>query len=139
MTSLYLAFWATPTISMSSSGRPPRAAILLPTASRPRPNFFANCSLTMATLAAPAPSARVNSRPDRSRMPSVRRKSGATALKLETMSVSGPASKPSTETPWPQLSPARTGTTDPVTLDTPGIAASSSSSRSNNWRDRSDV
>jgi hypothetical protein len=59
---LYFASFTSPTISMSSLPLVP-ISIRLPTASRPRLNFFANASLTIATLGAPRRSARVNSRP----------------------------------------------------------------------------
>ena len=58
-----------PTIWTSSAGVP--RDVRLPTASRPRPNFLANCSLTIATLGAFSESAGVNSPPEISGTPSV--------------------------------------------------------------------
>jgi hypothetical protein len=108
--------------------------IRLPTASFPRLNFFANASFTIATFGAPAASAGVSSRPERSGMPRVRKKPGPISLKLECVSVSGPDSNPCTRTPEPQLLPDIRGTIDAVTLVTPGSAASSSSMRSKSAR-----
>ena len=71
-TSLYFAFCTRPTISMSSLLV--RAVVAHALADRrrgPRLNFFANASLTIATFGAPSASARVNSRPAISGMPSV--------------------------------------------------------------------
>ena len=76
LTSLYFAFRTRPTISMSARRCRRRLPMRLPTASRPRLNFFANASLTIATFGAPCASARVNSRPASSGMPSVREVSG---------------------------------------------------------------
>ena len=54
MTSLYFAFCTRPTISMSSASPVRPLPMRLPTASRPRLNFFANASLTIATFGAPS-------------------------------------------------------------------------------------
>ncbi len=58
---------------------------------------------------------------------------------MESLSVSGPAGKPCTVTPLPQLLPASSGTIAPAAPLTPGTAASSSSTRSNSAFDRSGV
>ena len=52
LTSLYFAFFAIATISIVSGVFGPLLLIRLPTASRPRLNFFANASLTIATCGA---------------------------------------------------------------------------------------
>src|SRR5262245_31133948 len=57
------------------------------------------------------------------------------ALKRELESVSGPASKPCTETLSPQLFPASSATNPPLTLETPGSADTSVSIRLNKSRD----
>ena len=72
-------------------------------------------------------------------MPTVPKKPGPTSLYIELVSVSGLAAKPCTETPLPQLLPASSGTSAPAAPLTPGIAASSSSTRSNSAFDRSGV
>ena len=71
LTSLYFAFFTSPTISIVSGVLAPLLLMRLPTASRPRLNFFANASLTIATFGAVSASARVKSRPASSGMPSV--------------------------------------------------------------------
>jgi hypothetical protein len=60
-------------------------------------------------------------------------------LKRDSVSVSGPALKPSTATEFPQLLPASKGTVALVTPVTPGSALSSSSTFSYNCSDRSGV
>ena len=103
---------------------PAVVAIRLPTASRPRLNFFANASLTIATFGARR---RVGSRElaageqrDAER-PEV---AGADVVVVASaVSVSGPAVNPSTDTPLPQLLPASSGTVDADTPVTPGSAA----------------
>jgi hypothetical protein len=125
-------------ISMSSF--PPRPARMrFPTAPRPRLNLRVKASFTMATFGAPAASARVKSRPARSGTPRVRKKPGPTRLNAESVSASGPASKPSTDTPLLQLLPEMSGTIEAATPVTPGTAPSSSSMRSNRARDWSGV
>jgi hypothetical protein len=91
----------------------------------------------MATFGVFTVSARVNSRPATSGMLIVFKKPGPTMFNEAFVFVSGPASNPSTTRLLFQLSPASTGTTAATTLVTPGIAAISSSTRSNSWRVRS--
>ena len=114
----------------------PDVDIRLPTASRPRLNFFANASLTIATFCDVVVSASVNSRPAISGTPRVRKKLGPIWLKLEWVSVSGPAWNPWTLTPLPQLLPPSSGTIDAATPVTPGTDASSCSSRLKNAWER---
>ncbi len=61
-------------------------------------------------------------------MPMVPKNAAPTWLKRALASVSGVFAKPSTDTSFPQLLPARTGTIAAVTPVTPGRARSSSSS-----------
>ncbi len=120
---------------LSESSGPP-CAIHLPTASRPRLNFLAKVSLTTATRPEPCTSEVVNSRPASSGTPNVRKKSVPTSLNRAPLSMSGPLSKPSTDTLLPQLLPASSGTIAAVTPVTPGSAASSSSTRANSCCER---
>ena len=69
---------------------------------------------------------------------STEKKSGPTSVKLELQSVSGPHSKPSTRTLFPQLFPASNGTIDEVTPVTPGSAPSSSVMRLSRTLERSE-
>jgi hypothetical protein len=67
-------------MSIVSGPVPPSLPIRLPTASRPRLNFFANASLTIATFSAPSASARVKSRPAIRGMRRVEKYPGAISL-----------------------------------------------------------
>jgi hypothetical protein len=71
LTSLYFASAASPTISIVSGPVAPSLPIRRPTTSRPRLNFLANASLTIATFGAASASRRVKSRPATSGIPSV--------------------------------------------------------------------
>ena len=70
-------------------------------------------------------------------IPSIPKKPAPISLKREPVLVSGPDSKPSTDTLLPQLLPAMRGTLEAVTPVTPGTAASSASRRSKKSRERS--
>ena len=135
LTLLYLASCTSPTISMSRLSLP--WSIRRPTGLAPRLNFLAKAWFTTATFGAPSASERVNSRPASTGMPTVVKYPAPTMLNRELSSTSGPLGKPSTPTSVPQLLPPMSGTMAADTPTTPGVCASSSSSRWNSCRERS--
>ena len=100
----------------------------LPTASRPRPNFRAKASFTIATFGVPAASAAVNSRPASERHAeacgSSRRRPRCSASWRRCR---GRARSPAPTRRSPSCRPPAAGPRAAVTAVTPGRAASSSS------------
>ena len=107
------------------------------TASRARLNFFAKASFTIATDCDVDVSARVNSRPVISGMPSVEKNRGPISVVLASRSASGPASKPRTVTFADASLPSSSASDDSATDVTPGTALSSSATCSNSTCARS--
>ena len=98
-----------------------------------------NASLTIATFGRVHGVGRRELAAPHHRHPHRRKKPAPTLLKAADVLVSGPASKPSTATLLFQLSPASSGIIENTALDTPGSAASFSSSCSNSARERAGV